>query len=178
MTDQRAICSLIQCPILSTHSTRQLRWSVGLMSLLELGSFSANNFLLANNPKKYDFYDKTCFFIFCPFFLFPEQLSELKSPKSLRKSVRRSYLFLCFGSLSSTTCYLPSCTVIEPTAQYLYFYHCASALSVTDLSRCGLRASPAPRAISVITYCTHYNLCASALPVTVWSEGMPCTPCQ
>jgi hypothetical protein len=43
MTDQRTIRSSIQCPILSTHGTRQLRWSVGLMSLLKLGSFSANN---------------------------------------------------------------------------------------------------------------------------------------
>jgi hypothetical protein len=52
------------------------------------------NYLLANytsNPTKCDFYDKTWFFIFRPFFLFPEQLSELKSRKSLRKSVRQSY---------------------------------------------------------------------------------------
>jgi hypothetical protein len=43
MTDQRATCSLILCPILFTLSTRQCRGSVGLTSLLELGSFSANN---------------------------------------------------------------------------------------------------------------------------------------
>jgi hypothetical protein len=102
--------------------------------------FMLFNFLLANNPTKYDFYDKTLFFIFRPFFLFPEQLSELKSSKSLRKSVRRSYLFLCFGSLPAPLV-IPSCTVIDPTAQYLY--HCASALSVT-----------------------------------VWSKGKPCTPCH
>ena len=102
--------------------------------------FMLFNFLLANNPTKYDFYDKTWFFIFRPFFLSPEQLSDLKSSKSLRKSVRRSYLFLCFGSLPAPLV-IPSCTVIDPTAQYLY--HCASALSVT-----------------------------------VWSKGKPCTPCR
>jgi hypothetical protein len=76
-------------------------------------------FLLAK-IQQYDFYDKTWFFIFRPFFLFPEQFSELNSFKSLCKSV----FWLIPAPLV-----IPSCTVTEPTAEFIHL--CASALPST-----------------------------------------------
>jgi hypothetical protein len=69
--------------------------------------------------------------------------NNLVSSRAPSRSVNRYDGLVCFcaSALSPALLVIPSYTVVEPTAQYLY--HCASALSVT-----------------------------------VWSEGMPCTPCQ
>ncbi len=74
------------------------------------------------------------------FFLFPDQLCVRKRSKSLRNSVQRSLLFLCFGSPAPLV--IPSCAGDDPTA------HIIISVLRHFLSRCGHRACPAPRASS------------------------------
>jgi hypothetical protein len=57
--------------------------------------------------------------------------NNLASSRAPIRSVNRYDGRICFcaSALSPAPLVIPSCTVIEPTAQYLY--HCASTLSVT-----------------------------------------------